>query len=63
VLFPLALLAAMTLVLWHLARTPFTPWSLLAWPVGLYVTGWIVYSIWERLATPNPSRTDAGRGR
>jgi hypothetical protein len=53
----------MTLVLWHLALTPFTLWHLLAWPVGLYATGWIAYSLWERLATPNPSKTTAGRRR
>jgi len=63
VLLLLALLAAMTLVLWHLAQEPFTPWHLLAWPLGLYVTGWITYSLWERLAAPNPSKTTTERGR
>jgi hypothetical protein len=62
VLFLLALLAAITLVLWHLALTPFTPWHLPAWPLGAYVIGWIAYSLWERLSTPNPSKTDARRG-
>jgi hypothetical protein len=62
-LFLLTLLVSMVLVLWHLAQVPFSPWHLLAWPVGIYASAWIAYSIWERLRTLGASKTDVGRWR
>jgi hypothetical protein len=53
----LGLLAVEALLLRSMARSPFTPWLLLAWPAGGYVTGLTVYCLWDRLATPKPSKT------
>src|SRR6266487_2547003 len=43
-----------------MVRSPFTPWLLLAWPMGVYVTGWTLYSVWERLTSPKRRTRDAG---
>jgi hypothetical protein len=54
----LGLLVVEALLLGSMARAPFAPGLLLAWPMGLYVTGWTLYSAWERLATPKRRKTE-----
>jgi hypothetical protein len=58
VLLLLGLLALEGLVLRAMIRAPFAPWLLLAWPMGVYVTGWTLYCLWDRLATPKPTKTE-----
>ncbi len=48
----LGLLVVEALVLRGMARSPFTPWLLLEWPMGVWITGLTVYSVWEQLVTP-----------
>jgi hypothetical protein len=57
----LGLLAIEALVLRSLAHSPFTPWHLLAWPAGLWVTGVTVYCLWDQLTTPKRSKTEKVR--
>jgi hypothetical protein len=52
------LLIAEALTFRSMVRSPFTPWLLFAWPAGAWVTGWTLYSIWERLTTPTRSKSD-----
>ncbi len=53
----LGLLAVEALLLRSMARSPFTPWLLLAWPMGGYVTGLTLVCLWDRLATPKRHKT------
>jgi hypothetical protein len=57
----LGLLVVEALLLRSMARSPFTPWLLLAWPMGVYVTGWTLCCIWDRLTTLKPSKTNKVR--
>ena len=57
----LGLLVAEALIFRSMARSPFTPWLLLAWPAGVYVTGWTLFCLWDRLATPKRSKTERVR--
>jgi hypothetical protein len=57
----LGLLVAEALIFRSLARSPFSPWLLLAWPAGVYVTGWTLFCLWDRLATPKRSKTERVR--
>ncbi len=54
----LGLLAVEALVLRGMARSPFTPWLLLEWPLAIYVTGWSLFCVWDRLATPKRRKTE-----
>jgi hypothetical protein len=53
----LGLLVVEALLLRGMARSPFTPWLLLAWPAGVYVTGLTRRCLWDRLATPKRRKT------
>jgi hypothetical protein len=53
----LGLLAVEALLLRSMARSPFTPWLLLAWPAGVYVTGLTLFCLWDQLTTPKPTKT------
>jgi hypothetical protein len=53
----LGLLIVEALLLRGMARWPFTPWLLLAWPMGVYVTGLTLFCIWDQLTTPKRQKT------
>jgi hypothetical protein len=57
----LGLLVIEALIFRSMARSPFSPWLLLAWPMGVYVTGWTLFCLWDRLATPKRSKTERVR--
>ncbi len=53
----LGLLIVEALLLRGMARSPFTPWLLLAWPMGVYVTGLTLCCLWDQLTTPKRHKT------
>ena len=53
----LGLLVIEALLLRSMARSPFTPWLLLAWPAGVYLAGLTLCCLWDQLTTPKPSKT------
>ncbi len=53
----LGLLVIEALLFRGMARSPFTPWLLLAWPMGVYVTGLTLFCLWDQLTTPKRSKT------
>jgi hypothetical protein len=53
----LGLLVVEALLFRSMARSPFTPWLLLAWPMGVYVTGLTLFCIWDQLTTPKRHKT------
>jgi len=53
----LGLLAVEALLFRSMARSPFVPLLLLAWPAGVYVTGLTLCCLWDRLTTPKPTKT------
>ena len=53
----LGLLVVEALLLRSMARSPFTPWLLLAWPAGVYVTGLTLFCSWDQLTTPKRHKT------
>ena len=57
----LGLLVVQALLLRSLARSPFTPWLLLAWPMGVYVTGLTLCCLWDQLTTPKRRKIEKVR--
>jgi hypothetical protein len=57
----LALLVVEALALRAMVRSPFAPWLLLAWPMGVYVTGWTLCCLGGRLVTPKRRKTERVR--
>jgi len=57
----LGLLAVEAQLLRGMAGSPFSPWLLLAWPAGVYVTGLTLFCIWDQLTTPRLRKTPKGR--
>jgi hypothetical protein len=53
----LGLLVAEALIFRSMARSPFSLWPLLAWLAGVYVTGWTLFCLWDRLTTPKHTKT------
>jgi hypothetical protein len=54
----LGLLVVEALVLRGMARSPFTPWLLLAWPMAAWAVGWTLYSVWDRFAAPKSRKPE-----
>ena len=44
----LGLLVVEALLFRGMARSPFTPWLLLAWPAGAYVTSLTLCCLWDQ---------------
>ena len=57
----LGLLAVEALLFRSMARSPFVPWLLLAWPAGGYVTGLTLVCLWDQLTTPKRHKIEKVR--